>query len=111
MQDAAHISEINGRRAGSKYYHRNDGFYFFINSSDSNRAYLKCVDYRNCACTASMPLKPEDRVATDFFVHGVHSHDSDPNLEFELQLRQRILQRCSEEPTEPRIIFDEECAR
>ncbi|KAG8260759.1 hypothetical protein J6590_101684 [Homalodisca vitripennis] len=104
------VLETTGLKSGSKWYHVNDGFYFKVSDSDANRVYLKCVE-KNCPCRATMPLTTEQRTTELFIRRAPHNHAPDNNWSRVAALRQRILQRCKEEVTDCRIIFEAECTR
>lgn len=104
------ILRLQGLR-GSTIYHNDDGYYYYCNSSDSTRLYLRCVRKNVCSGRATMPSHVEGQLADNFRHTTPHDHEPDFSYIPTLQLRQRILKRCRKNAGEFSNIYNDEYSR
>ncbi|XP_039292512.1 uncharacterized protein LOC111064492 [Nilaparvata lugens] len=104
----ADVLEIPGQKPNSTWYHANDGYFYLLRNSDKSRLYLKCKDSK-CRGRASMPV--ERRLLETFRITVPHSHGPDFHQLPLLELRRKILERCSKEVTPLLTIWNEEMTK
>ncbi|XP_039292513.1 uncharacterized protein LOC111045813 [Nilaparvata lugens] len=104
----AGVQEIAGQKPNSTWYHINDGYFYTMSTTDKSRVYLRCRENK-CKGRASMPVG--NRSLETFKVTVPHIHDPDFFQLPILELRRKIMDRCSKEPTPFLTIWNEESAK
>lgn len=105
----AGVKEVRGVQ-NATFFYTIDGLFYRADNSSGNSVFLTCKE-RGCPSRASMPLVVAERNVNSFIMRYEHNHLPDPNFVGVCGLRQSIVERCKNETTELRRIFDEECAR
>ncbi|KAG8285609.1 hypothetical protein J6590_077032 [Homalodisca vitripennis] len=107
----AMVSEVLGLKFKATVYHIGDGYFYYKNSTDRNKFYLRCAVSKLCPGRGNMPRQPEARLASSLVTSRPHSHPPQPNWLDVNTLRTSILRRCETTSTPYRQIQREESER
>uniref|UniRef100_A0A1B6J4P2 FLYWCH-type domain-containing protein n=1 Tax=Homalodisca liturata TaxID=320908 RepID=A0A1B6J4P2_9HEMI len=105
------ISEVSGLKFKATVYHIGDGYFYYKDSTQCNRCYLRCAFSKSCPGRGSMPRNPEARLASSLVATRPHSHPPQPTWLEVNTLRTTILRRCETSSTPFRQIQREESER
>ncbi|KAG8265118.1 hypothetical protein J6590_102255 [Homalodisca vitripennis] len=104
----AMISEVLGLKFKATVYHIGDGYFYYKNSTERNKFYLRCAVSKLCPGRGNIPRQPEARLASSLVTSRPHSHPPQPNWLDVNTLRTSILRRCETTSTPYRQIQREE---